>query len=75
MTTAYDKASEAARALLTAFDEIQLAEMCAAQSARIRRVRLLHREEYGGCAECTHESMVSWPCRTIRAVDGEQPDA
>ncbi|MCU1612609.1 MAG: hypothetical protein JWO98_149 [Frankiales bacterium] len=36
----------------------------------IDRVRTLHRQEYGCCAECTHESGVVWPCATIRAIDG-----
>jgi len=66
--------SPAAEALLAAFDETQLAEMHAAASARIKRVRALHREDYGGCAECTHESSVPFPCATIRALNGqEQP--
>jgi hypothetical protein len=65
----------AAQALLVAFDEVQLAEMHAAASARIKRVRALHRDEYGcgSCAECTHESSVPFPCPTIRALDGERP--
>lgn len=70
--TAHDQASEPARALLAAFDELQLAEMLAAASARVRRIRVLHREEYGCCAECTHESGVPFPCPTIRALDKEQ---
>ena len=65
--------SSAAEALLAAFDATQLAELCAAQSARIKRVRELHCEEYGGCRECTHESGVSWPCPTIDAINGERP--
>lgn len=64
--------SPAAEALLAAFDETQLAEMLAAASTRIKRVRQLHREEYGGCAECTHESSVAWPCATISALNGEE---
>ena len=66
----------AAEALLVAFDETQLAEMHASACARIKRVRALHRQEYGdgSCAECTHEFHVSYPCPTIRALDGqEQP--
>lgn len=66
--------SPAAEALLAAFDETQLAEMLAAASARIKRVRQLHRNEYESCSECTHESGVAWPCATIRALNGqEQP--
>jgi hypothetical protein len=68
--SAYDKASEPARALLASFDEIQLAEMLAAASANVRRVRELHRDEYGSCAECTHEYSVPSPCPTICALDG-----
>jgi hypothetical protein len=64
--------SPAAEALLAAFDETQLAEMHAAASARIKRVRALHREDYGGCAECTHESSVPFPCATIRALNGQE---
>jgi len=67
--------SPAAEALLAAFDETQLAEMHAAASARIKRVRALHREDYGGCAECTHESSVPFPCVTIRALNGEERHA
>jgi hypothetical protein len=62
----------AAEALLAAFDATQLAEMHAAASARIKRVRALHREDYGSCAECTHESGVPYPCPTIRALDGQE---
>jgi hypothetical protein len=71
--TAHDQASEPARALLAAFDETQLAEMLAAASTRVRRVRELHREDYGSCAECTHESGVAFPCPTIRALDRKEP--
>ncbi|WP_435279137.1 hypothetical protein [Streptomyces sp. 1222.5] len=39
----------------------------------IARLRALHREEYGSCAECTHAISVLWPCPTIRALDGEEP--
>lgn len=70
MPDAYGNASEPARALLAAFDQLQLAEMLAAASTRVHRIRDLHREEYGSCAECTHESGVPFPCPTIRALDG-----
>lgn len=40
--------------------------------AAIARVRALHRNEYESCAECTHEFSVSYPCPTIRALDGEE---
>lgn len=73
-TTGHDcpgpRVSPAAQALLAAFDNLQLAEMLAAASIRVHRVRDLHREEYGSCAECTHESGVPFPCPTIRALDG-----
>jgi hypothetical protein len=64
--------SPAAEALLVAFDEVQLAEMHAAASARIKRVRALHRNEYESCTECTHEYGVPFPCPTIRALNGEE---
>jgi hypothetical protein len=64
--------SDAAQALLVAFDEVQLAEMHAAASTRIKRVQQLHRDEYGSCAECTHEYGVPSPCPTIRALDGQE---
>jgi hypothetical protein len=68
--------SPAAEALLVAFDEVQLAEMHAAASARIKRVRALHRSEYESCTECSHEYSEPFPCPTIRALDGEaKPDA
>lgn len=38
--------------------------------AALARVRALHREEYGCCAECTHESGVPYPCATILTLDG-----
>mgnify|MGYP001559552543 FL=1 len=63
--------SPAAEALLAAFDELQLAEMLAAASARVRRVRELHRDEYGSCSECTHVMPVQYPCPTICALDGQ----
>lgn len=69
--------SPAAQALLAAFDEVQLAEMHAAASARIKRVRELHSEKYGcgSCAECTHEYSVPYPCPTIRVFNGEEPQS
>ncbi|MBT2508838.1 hypothetical protein J7I98_23710 [Streptomyces sp. ISL-98] len=68
----YDDASEPARALLASFDELQLAEMLAAASARIHRIRDLHRNEYETCSECTRNDGVPYPCPTIRALDKEQ---
>lgn len=53
--------------------EILRVRSCTPAEAAVARVRALHREEYGGCAECTHESSVFWPCATIRALNGEQP--
>lgn len=41
--------------------------------AAIARVQALHREEYGSCAECTHEYGVPSPCPTIRALYGDDP--
>jgi hypothetical protein len=67
--TAYGDLSAPAQALLAAFDELQLAEMLAAASARVRRVRELHRDEYGSCSECTHVMPVQYPCPTICALD------
>jgi hypothetical protein len=64
----------AAEALLAAFDEVQLAEMHASASARIKQVRSLHRREYETCDWCsTNDRHVPWPCPTIRALDGERP--
>lgn len=64
----------AAEALLVAFDEIQLAEMHAAASARIKQVRALHQRRYDECAWCsTNDRHAAWPCPTIRALDGEGP--
>lgn len=42
-----------------------------AQARAIQRIRALHRNEYGSCWECTHESSVLYPCPTIRALDGD----
>jgi hypothetical protein len=69
--------SAPAQALLVAFDEVQLAEMHAAASARIKRVRALHQQEYNACEWCsTNDRHASWPCPTILALDGEeQPHA
>lgn len=44
-----------------------------AQARVVERVRSLHRQEYGSCAECTHESSVLYPCPTIRALDTPEP--
>jgi hypothetical protein len=63
----------AAQALLVAFDEVQLAEMHAAASARIKQVRALHRLEWNACDWCsTNDRHVPWPCPTIAALDGEE---
>lgn len=62
-----------ALALLVAYDEIQLAQMHAAASARIKRVRALHRQEYNACDWCsTNDRHVPWPCPTINALDGRE---
>lgn len=66
--------SPAAEALLVAFDEVQLAEMHAAASARIKQARALHRQEYDACSWCsTNDRHTPWPCPTIAALDGEAP--
>lgn len=67
--------TDAAQALLVGFDEVQLAEMHAAASARVKAVRALHRQEYNACDWCsTNDRYVDWPCPTIAALDGkEQP--
>lgn len=63
----------AVAALLIAFDEIQLAEMHAAASARIKQVRALHQRQYEECTWCsTNDRHTAWPCPTIRALDGEE---
>lgn len=41
--------------------------------AAIARVRALHKEEYGSCAECTRVHAVPYPCPTIRALNGQAP--
>lgn len=46
-----------------------------AQFRAIERVRTLHRQEYGACAECTREYSEAWPCATVRALDGEDPQS
>ena len=66
--------TDAAQALLVAFDETQLAEMHAAASARIKRVRALHVQGYETCGWCsTNDRYVPWPCSTIAALNGEEP--
>jgi hypothetical protein len=63
----------AVAALLVAFDETQLAEIHAAASARIKRVRALHVRQYDECAWCsTNDRHTSWPCPTIAALNGEE---
>lgn len=67
-----DTTTPAAEALLAAFDQVQLAEMHAAASARIKRVRALHQQEYDACVWCsTNDRHVPWPCPTVAALDGE----
>jgi hypothetical protein len=64
--------SDAAQALLVAFDEVQLAEMHAAASTRIKQVRALHRQEYNACDWCsTNDRHASWPCPTVRELNGD----
>lgn len=46
-----------------------------AQAQAIERVRALHKQEYGACTECTHEYSEAWPCPTVRALDGEDPQS
>lgn len=66
--------SPAAEALLVAFDEVQLAEMHAAASARIKRVRALHQRQYDECTWCsTNDRHVAWPCPTVQALNGPGP--
>lgn len=43
--------------------------------AAIARVRALHKEEYGCCAECTSVHAVPYPCPTIRALNGVTPNS
>jgi transcriptional regulator with XRE-family HTH domain len=42
--------------------------------AALERVRALHRNEYGCCAECTEVHSVLWPCNTIRALELTAPE-
>ncbi|MYS15154.1 hypothetical protein [Streptomyces sp. SID4982] len=41
--------------------------------AAVARVRALHRQETGLCEHCTGEYGVTWPCATVRAINGELP--
>lgn len=67
-----DLAGAAAYAVMAEILRVRQATPAESEQARaIERVRQLHREEYGSCAECTHEYGVSFPCATIRALDGE----
>ena len=62
-------ASTAAPAVMA--EILRIRQATPAETA-IARVRALHREEYGSCAACTSVFSVSWPCATIRALDGEE---
>jgi hypothetical protein len=62
----------AGAAAATVMAEILRVRQATPAEAAIARVRALHREEYGCCAECTHESGVPSPCATIRTLDGEE---
>lgn len=64
-----DLAGAAAYAVMT---EILLVRQATPAEVAIARVRALHREEYGSCAECAHEYGVPWPCPTIQALDGKE---
>jgi hypothetical protein len=65
-----DLAGAAAYAVMV--EILQVRQATPAEVA-VDRVRELHRNEYESCVECTHEFGVSWPCPTVRALDGEQP--
>lgn len=64
----------AGTAAAAVMSEILRVRQATPAEAAVARVRALHREEYGSCAECTRESGVPSPCNTIRVLDGEQPD-
>lgn len=64
-----DEAGAAAYAVMV---EILRVRQATPAETAIDRVRALHREEHGSCAECTHEFSVPFPCPTIRALDGEE---
>lgn len=61
----------AAAATRSVMAEILRVRQATPAEAAIARVRALHREEYGSCAECTHEYGVPFPCPTVRALDRE----
>lgn len=65
----------AGAAAVAVMSEILRARQATPAEAAIARVRALHREEYGSCAECTHEYGVTSPCNTIRALDEPAPDS
>jgi hypothetical protein len=82
MTNRYDGLSDRARWFLNNFDEIGLADICAAQEASNQtrdaanaRVRALHHrnENTGDCEHCSEHDYpdyaVPWPCPTIAALD------
>lgn len=37
--------------------------------AAVARLRALHTDDFGGCAHCTREDFVPYPCPTITALD------
>lgn len=59
-----------ARILDSSIRETERAEKA---EAAIARVRVLHREAYGCCEECTNSHAVLWPCPTIQALDTPAP--
>jgi len=67
-----DKDALAGATVSAILAEILRVRQATPAEAAIARVRALHREEYGCCAECTHESGVPSPCATIRALNGEE---
>ena len=40
-------------------------------AAALRAALVVHSDEWGtgDCAECTHESAVKYPCRTVKAIE------
>lgn len=71
-----DKDALAGATVSTIFAEILRVRQATPAEAAIARVRALHRSEYEACSECsTNDRYQEWPCPTVRALDGDQPDA
>jgi hypothetical protein len=66
----------AATATRSVMAEILRVRQATPAEAAIARVRALHQSVYEACGWCsTNDRYQEWPCPTIRALGGEQPDA